>query len=250
MIGAVQSGVARTGLLLLSLYGGVLESLESLLFGSILGVTRGQVLTLELVGAGVLAFLAVAGRPLFFASVDGPLARASRVPVRALSVAFLLVLGLAVAATAQMTGVLLVFALLVAPAAIARELTARIGASLVLSVLIGLLIAWLGLGLSYFTNYSAGLLRDLDGDRPVRAGASGAEPRPRPMVAELGPPGTGEPLMPFPGFLAQRAARRLVHRSGERPDRLVRGAAQPGVRRRRAQPRGVHRGAGGSGGRP
>src|ERR1039458_8889977 len=62
--------------------------------------------------AGVLAFLAVAGRPLFFASVDGPLAGASRVPVRALSVAFLLVLGLAVAATVQITGVLLVVALL------------------------------------------------------------------------------------------------------------------------------------------
>jgi zinc/manganese transport system permease protein len=156
VIGVVGAASLALGYLLLSLYGGVLESLESLLFGSILGVTRGQVLMLELVGAGVIGFLAVAGRPLFFASVDGPLARASRVPVRALSVAFLLVLGLAVAATAQLTGVLLVFALLVAPAAIARELTTRIGASLLLSVLIGLLIAWLGLGLSYFTNYSPG----------------------------------------------------------------------------------------------
>jgi zinc/manganese transport system permease protein len=144
------------GYLLLSLYGGVLESLESLLFGSILGVTRGQVLTLTLVAGCVLAFLAVAGRPLFFASVDGPLARASRVPVRSLAVAFLLVLGLAVAATVQITGVLLVFALLVAPAGIARELTPRIGLGLALSVLLGLLIAWLGLGLSYYTNYSPG----------------------------------------------------------------------------------------------
>jgi zinc/manganese transport system permease protein len=156
VIGVVGAGALALGFLLLSLYGGVLESLESLLFGSILGVTRGQVLMLELVAAGVLAFLAVVGRPLFFASVDGPLARASRVPVRSLAVAFLLVLGLAVAATAQLTGVLLVFALLVAPAGIARELTPRIGVSLALSVVIGLLIAWLGLGLSYFTNYSPG----------------------------------------------------------------------------------------------
>ncbi len=156
VIGVVGAGALALGFLLLSLYGGVLESLESLLFGSILGVTRGQVLMLELVAAGVLAFLAVVGRPLFFASVDGPLARASRVPVRSLAVAFLLVLGLAVAATAQLTGVLLVFALLVAPAGIARELTPRIGMSLALSVVIGLLIAWLGLGLSYFTNYSPG----------------------------------------------------------------------------------------------
>ena len=56
-----------------------------------------SLLLLALVALGVLAFLAVAARPLFFASVDGPLARASRVPVRALAVAFLLVLGLAVA---------------------------------------------------------------------------------------------------------------------------------------------------------
>jgi zinc/manganese transport system permease protein len=52
--------------------------------------------------------------------------------------------------------VLLVFALLVAPAGIARELTARIGLGLALSVSLGLLIAWLGLGLSYYTNYPPG----------------------------------------------------------------------------------------------
>jgi zinc/manganese transport system permease protein len=152
VVGMVGAGSLAVGFLLLSLYGGVLESLETLLFGSILATTRGEVLTLAVVGACALAFLLVVGRPLFFASVDDSLASASRVPVRALSIAFLLVLGLAVAATAQITGVLLVFALLLAPAAIARELTPRIGPSLALSVLLGLVIAWVGLGLSYFTN--------------------------------------------------------------------------------------------------
>jgi zinc/manganese transport system permease protein len=156
VIGAVQAGAFAVGFLLLSIYGGVLESLETLLFGSILGVTRGQVLTLAIIALCTLAFLGVVGRPLFFASVDRSLAHASRVPVRSLASAFLIVLALAVAATAQITGVLLVFALLVAPAAIARELTARIGLGLVLSVLLGLLIAWVGLGLSYFTNYPSG----------------------------------------------------------------------------------------------
>lgn len=156
VVGIVGAGSLAVGYLLLSLYGGVLESLESLLFGSILGVTRGQVLTLGIVGACALAFLGVVGRPLFFASVDGALASASRVPVRSLSVAFLFVLGLAVAATAQITGVLLVFALLLGPAAIARELTPRIGVGLGLSVVLGLAIAWVGLGLSYFTDYPSG----------------------------------------------------------------------------------------------
>jgi zinc/manganese transport system permease protein len=153
MVGAVALAV---GYLLLSLDGGVLENLEALLFGSIFATTRGEVLTLAIVGVCAVAFLVAVGRPLLFASVDASLASAGRVPVRALSVAYLFVLGLAVAATAQITGVLLVFALLLAPAAIARELTPRIGAGLALSVVLGLAIAWVGLGLSYFTNYPPG----------------------------------------------------------------------------------------------
>ncbi len=156
VVGMVGAGALAVGYVLLSIYGGVLESLETLLFGSILGVTRGEVLTLGIVGACAIAFLGVVGRPLFFASLDGSLASASRVPVRVLAVAFLLVLGLAVAATAQITGVLLVFALLLGPAATARELTPRIGLGLGLSVAVGLLTAWVGLGLSYFTNLPSG----------------------------------------------------------------------------------------------
>jgi len=104
----------------------------------------------------VLAFFAIAGRPLLFSSIDDLVARAGGVPVRALETAFLLVLGLAVASTAQITGVLLVFALLIAPAAAAQQLTARIGLGLALSVAIALLVTWVGLGLSYFTDYSVG----------------------------------------------------------------------------------------------
>jgi zinc/manganese transport system permease protein len=156
VVGMVGAGALAVGYLLLSFYGGVLESLEALLFGSIFATTRGEVLTLAIVGACAVTFLVVVARPLFFASVDGTLATASRVPVGVLSASFLFVLGLAVAATAQITGVLLVFALLLAPAAIARELTPRIGLGLALSVLLGLVIAWVGLGLSYFTDDPAG----------------------------------------------------------------------------------------------
>ncbi len=77
-------------------------------------------------------------------------------PVRGLSIAFLGLLGLAVAATSQVTGVLLVFALLVAPAATAQVLTARPGLSLALTVAIGLAIVWVGLGIAYFSAYPAG----------------------------------------------------------------------------------------------
>jgi zinc/manganese transport system permease protein len=156
VIGAVQAFGFAAGFVFLSLYHGVLESLETLLFGSFLGITHGQVLTLAVIAAATLAFFAIAGRALFFASVDEDVARAHGVPVRGLAIAFLLVLGLAVAATAQITGVLLVFALLIAPAAAAQQLTPRVGLGLALSVLIALVVTWLGLGLAYFTNDPVG----------------------------------------------------------------------------------------------
>lgn len=154
--GTVQAFGLACGFLFLSLYQGVLAGYENLLFGNFLGITRGQVLTLTIVAVLALAFFAIAGRPLLFASVDAAVARARGVPVRALTLAFLLVLGLAVAATAQITGVLLVFALLVAPAATAQLITTRIGASLALTVALGVATTWIGLALAYFYNYPVG----------------------------------------------------------------------------------------------
>ncbi len=154
--GSVQAFGLACGFLFLSLYSGVLANYESLLFGSFLGITRGQVLALAVVAALALGLIAVIGRPLLFASLDEGVARARGVPTRALGLSFLLVLGLAVAETAQITGALLVFALLVAPPATAQLITSRVGASLVLSVLLGVLTVWLGLALAYFYGYPVG----------------------------------------------------------------------------------------------
>jgi zinc/manganese transport system permease protein len=154
--GAVQAFGLACGFLFLSLYEGVLANYESLLFGSFLGITSGQVLVLAAVAATALVLLAIAGRPLLFASLDESVARARGVPTRALGLGFLLLLGLAVAETAQITGALLVFALLVAPPATAQLITSRVGASLALSVILGVLITWVGLALAYFYNYPVG----------------------------------------------------------------------------------------------
>ncbi|HVC84986.1 MAG TPA: metal ABC transporter permease [Solirubrobacteraceae bacterium] len=156
VVGTVGAVALALGYLFLSLYGGVLESVETLLFGSFVGVTRGAVELLAVVAALVGLVLAIAGRPLFYASVDERAAQADGVPVRALSVVFLVLVGLAVAATAQIVGVLLVFALLVAPAATAQQLTARIGWSLALAVALAVLTTWAALTLSYFTNDALG----------------------------------------------------------------------------------------------
>jgi zinc/manganese transport system permease protein len=152
----VQALALALGFLFVSLYGGVLGALESLLFGDLLGVDDGRVLLLGVVAVVTLALLALLARPLLFASVDPDVAAARGVPVKGLSLAFLLLLGLAVAATSQITGVLLVFALLVAPAASAQALTVRPLRSLVLTVALGLAIVWIGLGIAYFSTYPAG----------------------------------------------------------------------------------------------
>jgi zinc/manganese transport system permease protein len=155
-IGAVQATALAAGFLFVSLYGGVLGGLEGLLFGNLLAISDGQVLLLAAVALATLAVLALLARPLLFASVDPDVARARGVPVQALSGAYLLLLGLAVAATSQITGPLLVFALLVMPAATAQAITARPARSLALTVAIGLLVVWLGMGLAYFSVYPAG----------------------------------------------------------------------------------------------
>lgn len=156
--GTVQALGLACGFLFLNLYHGVLGNYESLLFGSFLGITPGQVTALVVVAGVSLGALALAGRPLLFASLDEGVARAHGVPCGALGFGFLLLLGLAVAATAQITGVLLVFALLVAPPATAQLITPRVVPSLLLSVLLGALVTWLGLALAYFYDYPVGFL--------------------------------------------------------------------------------------------
>jgi len=155
-IGTVQAFGLGLGFLFVTLYSGQLGEIESLLFGTFLGITAAQVQTLLWVAVVALAALAAIGRPLLFASVDGGVARATGVPVGLLSFAFLLLLGLAVAATAQIVGALLVFALLVTPAATAQQLTARPARGLALSVALALLVTWLGLAIAYFSPYPVG----------------------------------------------------------------------------------------------
>jgi zinc/manganese transport system permease protein len=156
VIGTVQAFALACGALFVSLYGGFLDGLTNLLFGSFLGIAPSQVLTLLVVAIVALAVLAVIGRPLFFATVDPDVAAARGVPVRALGTIFLILLGCAAAEVSQITGALLVFALLVMPAATAQQLTARPALSLALTIAAGLLIVWLGLAVAYFSVYPVG----------------------------------------------------------------------------------------------
>jgi len=156
VIGTVQAFALACGFLFVSLYKGFLSGLNSLLFGTITGITDEQVLSLFVAGAVCVIVLAAMARPLLFTSIDPAAAAAMGVPVRLISVGFLLLVGLAAAGTSQVTGSLLVFALLIAPAAAATKLTARPFVGVLLSIGIALGVTWAGECIAFFSPYPIG----------------------------------------------------------------------------------------------
>jgi zinc/manganese transport system permease protein len=155
-IGAILALALALGFLFASLYQGNVEGVQALLFGTFLGITDAQVVLLLVAALVALPAVGVLARPLLFASVDPEAAAARGVRVRALSIAFLVVLGVGVAEAAQITGTLLVFALLVAPAATAQQVSARPSLAMAMSVAIALLVTWAGLALAYWTSLPVG----------------------------------------------------------------------------------------------
>jgi zinc/manganese transport system permease protein len=156
VIGTVQAFALATGMLFIALYKGFLNGTNALLFGTFLGISADQVTLLVAVAVVVLAVLALIGRPLLFASIDADVARAHGLPVRALATVFLILLGATAAEVSQITGALLVFALLVLPAATAQLLTPRPATSLALAVAVALVTAWVALFIAYYSPYPIG----------------------------------------------------------------------------------------------
>ncbi|MBX3094564.1 MAG: metal ABC transporter permease [Cryobacterium sp.] len=123
------------GILFLALYDGRTANKFGLLTGQIVAVDNPQLTLLSIISIVVIASLFVMWRPLSFASVDGDVARARGVPVDAIGIAFMVLLGLATAVSIQIVGALLVLALLVTPAAAAMRVTSSPLITPLLSVL-------------------------------------------------------------------------------------------------------------------
>jgi zinc/manganese transport system permease protein len=154
VIGIVLAFALGLGVLFLYLYtGGDAGLAISILFGQIVGVTSDEVVQTLVIGVVTLALIGAMYRPLLFASVDEDVAEARGVPVRALSIAFMMTVGLAVAVSVQVVGVLLIFALVVTPAAIAERVSRSPGQALIAGILIALASTWIGLSVAYFTGY-------------------------------------------------------------------------------------------------
>lgn len=152
-IGVILSLSLGFGLLFLHFFTAYASQATALLFGNVLGV--GHETLVVLVGLAVVSLgaLAVIMRPLLFASLQPELAEAKGVSLRLVSVLFLAITALAVAASTQIVGVLLVFALMVGPAAAAQNVATRLSTGVLLAAVFALGQAWVGLTLAYYTDW-------------------------------------------------------------------------------------------------
>jgi len=152
-IGTVLAFMLGLGVLFISLYSGYATEAYSLLFGEILGISSGDVLVTLIAGVVLLAAVAIVYRPLLFTSLDEDVAEAKGVPIFLLGVIFMLLVAVATSIAVQVVGVLLIFALMVTPAAVAQRLVRRPAQGIVISVAIALLATWIGLFISFYLPY-------------------------------------------------------------------------------------------------
>jgi zinc/manganese transport system permease protein len=151
VVGVVMSFGLGLGVLFLTLYSRYATEAINLLFGAITSVTAGDVMLLTGMSIVTIGGLAVMYRPLTFATVDPIVAEARGVPVRLISVLFLLLLAAAVAEAVQVVGILLILTLLITPGATAERLTAHPGLATVASIGVALLATMGGIVLALVT---------------------------------------------------------------------------------------------------
>jgi zinc/manganese transport system permease protein len=144
-IGIIMTLMLGLGALFIALYNGYAEQAYSILFGTILGISHTDVLVTAVFSIVTIVSLAVIFRPLLFSSIDPEVAEARGVPVQALDIIFLVIVAIAVSMSVQVVGVLLIFTLLVGPAATATRLVHSPIGAIALSMVLGLAYVWLGI---------------------------------------------------------------------------------------------------------
>jgi zinc/manganese transport system permease protein len=152
-IGTVLAFMLGLGVLFINLYKGYATEAYSLLFGEILGISSGDVILTLISGVLIIATVALLYRRLVFTSLDEDVAEAKGVSMLSMGICFMLLIAVATSIAVQVVGVLLIFALLVTPAAVAQRLASRPAQGIVISVGIALLATWFGLFISYYLPY-------------------------------------------------------------------------------------------------
>jgi zinc/manganese transport system permease protein len=151
VVGVVMAFGLGLGVLFITLYSRYASEAFAILFGAITAVSRADLMLLIAVATITIVGLAVMYRPLTFATVDPIVAEARGVPVRLISILFLLMLAAAVAEAVQVVGVLLILTLLITPGATAERLTAHPGVATVASVGVALFATVGGIVLALLT---------------------------------------------------------------------------------------------------
>jgi zinc/manganese transport system permease protein len=193
--GTILALATALGVLFASLASANASTTTSVLFGNLLAISADQLVVFAVFTAAVVGALAVIARPLVFASVDPAVAEARGVPVRALGVAFVVLLALTITMAVQVVGTLLLFALVVTPAATALRLTARPVRVAAAAVALALASVWGGLVLAAMVDLppsffivSLAVLAWL-----VVLGATGGRRRNRPLPLVGAQPGHATP---------------------------------------------------------
>ena len=156
VIGVVTTASFAAGVAALSRWGQARRGLDAVLFGSILGVSRADVIAVGIIAVGVVVVVAATYRALLFATFDPEVARAAGARVDRLDDLTMVLLALAVLGTMRVIGAVLVSAALVVPAATTRLLTDRFGPMLVGSTIVGALVGGLGMLASYHLDVPPG----------------------------------------------------------------------------------------------
>jgi zinc/manganese transport system permease protein len=152
-IGTVLAFMLGLGVLFISLYTGYATEAYSILFGEILGISSNDVLVTVVACLIILTAVGIVYRPLLFASLDEDVAEAKGLSMPLLGIIFMLLVAVATSMAVQVVGVLLIFSLMVTPAAIAQRLVKRTRSAMIVSVLIALMATWSSLFIAFYEPY-------------------------------------------------------------------------------------------------
>lgn len=156
MTALIMATALGTGALFLSLSSRYASGAYALLFGQIVGISSVQVLAIAILGIICLLCFMVLYRPLLLTSVSQEIAKARGVPIHAVEMCFLVLVGLTAAVTVPIVGTLLCFSLLIGPNAASMYLTSNPRKAVALSVLFSLATVWISLILGYSTGWPIG----------------------------------------------------------------------------------------------
>lgn len=155
-IGVFYTFTMALAIFFIGLMQGYRPEVFAYLFGSILSVTRSDLVVIFMLSVGILFVLGLFFKEFHFISFDQEMAEASGIPAKKLSFLLLNLISLAVVIALKAVGAILVFALLVIPAAAAQQWAKDIRSMMVYSALIGVGASWAGVLLSYWFDVPSG----------------------------------------------------------------------------------------------